>query len=203
MNASIIIEGKNVTLTIAAAALRQMAIMQDAWDTGKFASITLFTSVKTAGGKKNPFADKVFSKSTNTVQGLIDYQAAVNRRREAEGIETDFISQDSKVGSRVYIDGKASIFLANMNTGCIYVQYSHLKTQQREYIVNGETFPEAKDEWNLYTPPKRDAAETSQGVENQVVIRSPKLESILAISAGGMQITFAEDRLTAPYVTAE
>lgn len=150
-----------------------------------FANVDTLTEVKLSGGKSNPHLGKVFKLSkgipvilakTPNEQGSPAYEMAVNRRLKEEGKEASFVSQ----GLAAHYEPVEFPVIRHIDKGTMYLMATYTgKAREVSYLLDGQ--PIAKEDIIGYPKP---SAKTGQGgLENQVQIRTPKLESIVELRA--------------------
>jgi hypothetical protein len=150
------------------------------------ASMDTLTEVKLDGGKKNPMIGRVYklSKSIPVMvcrsneSGSVAYEKAVNRGLEKEGKPATFTSQ----GLPHWMGVVSFPLLQHKENGTKYLQLIY-KGVPREttYLLDGQ--PIAKEDIIGFPRPR---ATTGQGgLEDQVQVRTPKLDSILELRIKG------------------
>lgn len=150
-----------------------------------FFSMDMLTTVTLAGGVKNPFKGRITCRKTIMCRSNADYEAMVQKRQKDEGIDPSFQSQQSNVGNHIAINGCDSPFIYNANKEDVYLTIYPMKTISKVYYLNGIETPKS-DDWNF---PK--AANPEQGgIENKVMVQTPKLSSIVGIRANKIELTF-------------
>ncbi len=150
---------------------------------GTFAGIDTVTEVKLKGGKKNPHQGRVTKRMTGaqimvfTNSETNAYDAMVRRRLAEEGRDPDSFQLGPRAwGTRIagtpFVEHKGEYYLETifMRPGAV------------EYQLDGA--PIQKDQ--IEGLEEREAAPDSQaGLENKVVIRTFKLDSIVGLRAMG------------------
>ena len=175
------------TLSLDKAVVRKMLALQAAiGDSTTFYSISLRTTVALAGGKKNPFKDRVEALTVAGCRSNASYEATVRAQQEREGKVADFVAVPSKVGQSVEIDGHPSIFLYNENTGSVYVVTHQQRVTSKKYLLDGVETPKSED-WNF---PNRSGEPVQGGISKKISVRTPKLESITGVRANKMKLFF-------------
>jgi hypothetical protein len=156
-------------------------LLQDVKGT-KLLSIDISTEPTLLGGKKNPMKGhvrKIQVGANVMVAGMKKgsvYDNMVRRRLAAEGKDPDaFELQERKWGKRV--DGTPFI----ENKGELYLEVFYVKPGKVHYEHNGKQIDPAFIEG---LPPAREEAEQG-GLEDKVIIRTVKLENILAMNVNG------------------
>ena len=124
----------------------------------------------------NPYFGKVYKfYSVNSISNA-NYERAVNRQREREGKETDFETLPRVWGERV---GKSPVI---QHKGQFYFAI-HVKTLTSDVTykdVNGNIVE--KESIAPFLPKK---SPSRQGVENEIIVRTYKIESILKMRMKG------------------
>lgn len=198
------IAGADIEFMVPKAILKRMIVIAAAMAPGKFFSICTFTSPKMAKEKSNPFTGRIQKLSEIKSQAYIDYEGIVNRRRAAAGLEPDFLADENNQGTRVFMDGEWTPFLVNMNKGRIYVQYINRDTDNTTFYLDGKNVgPKEDPTWNIYHAPKKPAADTKQGLDDdmKVKINGVGLDGVYSLRAGGMDTTFSTSIPVDGYVT--
>ncbi len=174
-------------------------------------SIVAETEPKLTGGKKCTFAGV---KKISMVNGAINwnYQNAVNKQREKEdqplnddGSIENFVPHPRKWGMRLHTiseNGNKRLLplvahnfelsneivserqLLEIPVECLYLEYRPISSEYK-YYLNGKEVDKA--EVNKYLPP---SSPGRQGVENQIILRDYKLNSIQQIVMKGEVYTF-------------
>lgn len=125
----------------------------------------------------NPYLNRVIKRQTSNVFINFSYQNAVNKRLTKEGKEANFQSQPRKWG--VHVPGTPLILHKNQ----YYLEAGFItkNAPKAVYLLDGEETDKAVFE--TYMPSK--SSSNSQGLENEVTIRSFKLENVLEIKMNG------------------
>lgn len=115
------------------------------------------------------------------VNGMVNwnYANAVNKQREREGLDADFVPNARKWGSRV----KKTPFIEHTNKQGEYKRYLEMKVERSlgtDYFVDG--LPARSED---VTPSLKSRGESRQGVDKEVIVRDYALENILTITCGG------------------
>lgn len=159
-------------------------------DGASIANIDTITEVKLTGGKKNPLQGRVQKRTVGsqvmmfTNKNSNGYENMVRRRLVQEGKNPETFELKPRAwGTRV----EDSPLIEHTNAKGEYSEYIEvifLKSGTTEYLVDGQVTP--KDE--IEGIPASKVYETQQGgLEDQVVIRSFKLDSIESIRIGGQE----------------
>lgn len=153
-----------------------------------FVGITMETVVPLNGGKKNPHVGNV-TKVVEVVgfvsSSMATYSNWINKRLASEGKEADFVAGERK-NNLEWVEGHEGWLLdaTPKSTGeyTEYMQIAILNTVSVPiYYYNGEVIAKAD-----ITGMKETRSEGKQGgiaEESKMVIRTPKLKSILALRA--------------------
>ena len=153
-----------------------------------FVGITMETVVPLNGGKKNPHVGNV-TKVVEVVgfvsSSMETYSNWINKRLASEGKEADFVS-GKRMNNLEWVEGHEGWLLdaTPKSTGeyTEYMQVAILNTVSVPvYYYNGEVIAKAD-----ITGMKETRSEGKQGgiaEESKMVIRTPKLASILALRA--------------------
>ena len=140
------------------------------------------------GGQKNPMQGRVEKHNTGASimvfqnKNTHGYAAMVQRRLEAEGKETTFTLSPRRWGSRV----------PNMpiveHKGAQYLEVIFLKTGVSTYTLDGQAIDKADIEGLKDSAPEG----TQAGLNNKVIIRTFKLDSITRLRIGGKDYKHAQ-----------
>ncbi len=154
---------------------------------GSFVGIDTLTDVPLLGGKKNPMQGRV-TKRTIGNQVMVfqnkkssSYGDMVLRRLEAEGKDpASFELQPRTWGERI----PETPFIHHHKDGAdtFYVEVIFLRPGRSEYLLDGKYIARS-DIIGLKAPTESDQA----GLENKVIVRSFKLESITAVRIDGIE----------------
>lgn len=149
-----------------------------------FVGIDTETEVKLTGGKKNPMQGRVtkVTKGSNVMvfQNGGGYGAMVQRRLEQEGKDpASFELSERRWGTRV----QGGPFVEHK--GSLYLEVIFLKAGEVSYLLDGQ--PIAKEDIEGL-PASRGEAEQG-GLENKVVIRTFKVDSIVAMRVNKQEFT--------------
>lgn len=142
-------------------------------------SIDTETKVKLAGGSKNPLQGRVTKRvkgSNVQVFGNSGYSSMVNRRLSKEGKEPDFVSQPRTWGTRV-----AGLPIVE-NDSQDYLEAIFIKAGEVEYLVDGKVVDKSGIVGIINSG---DDVKSQNGLENKVIVRTFKAESIKEIRAFG------------------
>lgn len=159
---------------------------------GTFIGLDTLTDVKLTGGKKNPQQGRVKKRMTGaTVMAFTHekgnaYEAMVHRRLEAEGISPkEFKVSERAWGTRL---PNLPVVVHNKDGQDIYyLEVIPLNSGTIEYLLDGVVI-DKKDIQGL--PPAREPGPDAQGgLENQVILRDFKCESITALRLNGKEYT--------------
>jgi hypothetical protein len=146
------------------------------WVTGKqYAEVT---EVKLTGGKANPFQGRVTKRMTGASVMVFQnkksnaYENMVNRRLEAEGKDpASFQLGERAWGTRIpetpFIEHK----------GQKYLEVIFLKSGSTELLVDGQPYSDHIPG----LPEEKTNADSQGGLDNKVIIRTFKLDSIKVI----------------------
>lgn len=138
----------------------------------------------------NPFAGKVMKHTIMEVRLNHDYQGEVNERRLLEGKEANFEAKPLAWGQRVMFEGDDGKQLKTPlveHKSQLYLHCQVLKSGKPTYMVEGR--PASEDELvqiAAFLPEKEEGK--GQGVEDPVVARTFKLESVIALVVDGRTI---------------
>lgn len=138
----------------------------------------------------NPLAKaKVTKKVVYNMLLNANYTNMVNNRRLKEGKEADFQAKENwfeKVNDSV----NGSIVANKKDSTALYLLFACNNAQTLNYYVNGvEATPEQIAIIKQFKPATPKA--TNQGLENDIIVRTIKLDNIQQIKCGA-NITFAE-----------
>lgn len=144
-----------------------------------FISIDTKTIETLTGGKKNPMQGRV-TKTTKGSSVMVfqnkngsAYESMVNRRLAAEGKDpSSFELGPRKWGERI----KNTPFITHK--GELYLEVIFLKAGKSEYFLDDTPIEKSEIEGIDKTPPREDS---QGGLENQVIIRTFRVESIVAL----------------------
>ena len=149
-----------------------------------FIGIDTETTVTLKGGKKNPLQGKVRKVVTGantmvyTNEKSNAYENMVKRRLEKEGANSDeFKLQPRKWGKR--IEGTPFV----EHNGQYYLELIFMSPGKSEYFIDDEKVNNPEEEIEGF-PVKKDYGGQG-GLEDKVVIRTFKVESLKAIKTGG------------------
>lgn len=150
---------------------------------GTFVGIDTETAVKLKGGKKNPQQGRVTKRTTGaTVMCFSNttgsaYDKMVKRRLAAEGKDPESF----KLGERAWgqrIAGTAFV----EHKGKHYLEVIFMNAGETEYFLDGNPV----DKSTIEGLPE--ASTTGQGgLDNQVIIRTYALDSVIALRAAGQE----------------
>lgn len=134
-----------------------------------FISLETETEQKLKGGKKNPLSGLI---KINKVCGAIGfhYQNSVNRQKEREGQESNFISQPRKWGVR--LNGTPLV----QNGEKFYLELKVQSSQTPDYFFKGVRID--NEQVRKFLPNK---SSSRQNLENEVILRDYSLDSIKRI----------------------
>lgn len=144
-----------------------------------FIGIDTLTTVKLTGGKKNEMQGRV-QKSTVGSSVMVfqnknsnGYSNMVKRRLEAEGKNSETFEVKPRTWG-VRISGTPLV----EHKGAYYLEVIFLKAGENAYLLDGK--PIKKD--LIVGLPEKKTEGTQSGLENKVIIRSYKIDSISRIS---------------------
>lgn len=159
-------------------------------DGASMAGIDTVTEVKLTGGKKNPFQGRVTKRMVGgqvmifTNKNGSSYANMVQRRLIQEGKDPDTFELKPRAwGTRV----EESPLVEHTNAKGEYTEYIEvifMKGGKTEYLVDGIVTPKEDIEG---IPVERVYEEQQGGLDNKVIIRSYKLDSIEAIRINGKE----------------
>lgn len=151
-----------------------------------FVGIDTETAVTLTGGKKNPQQGRVTKRTTGSNvmvfqnKSINGYAAMVARRLANEGKDPDsFELQPRKWGKRI----ANTPFVEHEKDGEMqyYVEFIFLKAGDVEYLLDGKVV----DKSTIQGLPVKRAPSGQGGLEDQVQVRSFKLDSITKIRIDG------------------
>lgn len=137
-----------------------------------FAGLDTFTPIKLRGGKSNPQIGQIFKSNVGSnVMLAANYEAMINRRLEAEGVDQNFTISPLKWGER--IEQTPLIF----HNDEVYLQTIFIKSGTVSYFQNLTEI--AQDSIvGFPTPPQ---APVQAGLENKVIVRTYNIRHIQAL----------------------
>ena len=138
----------------------------------------------------NPLATAKVTKLVNYNMLLnANYTNMVNNRREKEGKEADFEAKENWF-AKVNDGFNGSIVRNKKDHTALYLFFACNNAKTEKYFVNGvEATPEQVETIKQFKPATPKA--TNQGLENDVVVRTVKLNGIKEITCGA-KVMFAE-----------
>jgi len=140
------------------------------------ATITATTLVK-MNKRNNPYHEKVYKTQDSNVFINFNYANSVNKRLVKEGKEANFEAKPRKWG--VHVPGTPLI----LHKDNYYLEAGYLtkNTPKVTYTMDGEEVEKAVFE--NYLPARKPS--TTQGLEQEVVMRDFKIENIKKVKVGG------------------
>lgn len=150
-----------------------------------FISMDCTTEPKLSGGKSNPHQGRVVKKTLGlrvqvfTNQTKNAYEAMVNRRRAAEGNAEPFKVAPLQWGT--HIPGSPLI----EHKGALYLQVVCHDAGESHYLLDGEVTPK---EAIIGLPKPQGSGRQELADENQVVVRTFKLDSLSAMRMFGEEV---------------
>lgn len=134
----------------------------------------------------NPYHGRVFKTQESNVFVAMDYETAVNKRLIKEGKDADFEVQARTWGESI---GKSPVIMNEKNGQVTYYLQTFFVTSNKpkvSYEVRDEdgTMRIAdKSEFEAYLKPA--STSSSQGLDNEIQVRSFKLSNIKEVRANG------------------
>lgn len=151
-----------------------------------FVGLDTVTTPTLLGGKKNPMQGRIekhmdgSSVMVFTNQKANGYENMVNRRLESEG----FDAKTFNVGSRAWGERVEGLPIVT-HKGSEYLEVIFLKAGEVRYTLDGDPIEYADIEGM-----KKAAEGVQGGLENKVIIRTFKADSIKTIRIDGQSISF-------------
>jgi hypothetical protein len=131
----------------------------------------------------NPLANTTITKQV--VYNMLlnaNYQNMVNNARKREGKETDFVSQENWF-KKVNDGFNGSIVAKKSDETCLYLFFACNQAETQKYFVNG--IEATQTEIDVIKQFKQKSAKAvNQGLENDIVVRTIKMEGIEQIKCG-------------------
>jgi superfamily II DNA/RNA helicase len=157
-------------------------------DGGKatFAKVTAIVEQKMLK-RGNPLASAEITKKV-TYQMLLNanYQNMVNKQRERENKEANFVSQENWF--KKLNDGfNGSIVAKKSDENCLYLFFACNNAETHTYYVNGNLATNEETEIIKQFKQKNQKA-VNQGLDNDVVVRTIKMKGIQTIKCGEILI---------------
>jgi len=159
---------------------------------GSFIGLDTKSEVKLKGGKKNPMQGRVTKITTgaNTMVFATEsgspYEAMVKRRLEEEGKDPESFTVGPRAwGTRI----KGTPFIEHKDNH--YLEVIYISPGKTEYFLDGE--PIEKDEIEGLGVDTEKTEKGQGGLENKVVIRTFKTDSIVAIRTNGQEYKTKEN----------
>ena len=155
-----------------------------------FVGIDTLTNVPLKGGKKNPLQGKVQKRVTGSSvmvfqnKNINGYDAMVKRRLESEGKDPNNFKLSPRAwGNRI----ENTPFIEHEKDGEMkyYLEVIFLKAGTSEYLLDGKVV--SKDEIDGL-PESREGGQG--GLDDKVIVRSYKLESIVKLRIDQTEYTF-------------
>lgn len=131
----------------------------------------------------NPYLNKVTKRQFHNVQIGFNYTNAINNRRDKEGEEKDFVASPRKWGRRI----NGTPIVEHVKSGeygvNYYLETRVLNSQKPDYYLNGVKLNNevVLNDVLSFMSKKHSNAE-HQGVENEVIVRDFRLDSIIAVT---------------------
>lgn len=135
----------------------------------------------------NPYIGRVVKIQSIVANLGAEYEKAVNNRRAKEGEEKDFIS--GALTGRHHVEGFKNLLQSDTNAEQYYLQFTAYRSDVVKKSVYLDTITGKEisfDEIKPFLPKK--SPNKSQGVENPILSFSPKLESVVALKCGTIDI---------------
>jgi hypothetical protein len=151
--------------------------------------LTIRTRPEMTGGKSCPYKDRVEVETTFGAFVGFNYQRAVNRRREREGKEGDFVPSPRPWGQR--IQGTPLV----EHKGSFYLEYTPMRTHLARTFLDGRLVLDTATLEDIERWRKRSSNAAHQGLETEFKVRTVSLENIRSIRCLGEDITVLELRL--------
>ena len=147
-----------------------------------FVSCSIESPVKMAKGGRagrpvNPYHDQITKQSYLNGAVGFDYEASVNKQRDRENIEEAFEAKPRAWG-QLMEGGK---FVEHKGNYYLQLKVENVGQDSVQYLQNGE--PINKDLLTEWLPKKKEGS-GRQEVENEVIVRDIKLDSIKSIKFG-------------------
>ena len=134
---------------------------------------------KNAAKEPNPFHDLIYKRQKANVFINFDYSKSVNRARDKEGNEEEFVAKPRKWGE--HLEGTPII----THNGKYYLETRFLGYEpQVEYLKENASID--KSVFESFLPPERPAtSKEHQGLEEEIIIRDIDIKNIHQITFGG------------------
>lgn len=135
----------------------------------------------------NPYLGRVVKVQSIVANLGAEYEKAVNNRRAKEGEEKDFVS--GVLTGRHHVDGFKNLLQSDKNADQYYLQFIAYRSDVVKKSVYLDTITGkeiAYDDLKPFFPKK--TPNVSQGVENPIITFSPKLQSVVALKCGTIDI---------------
>jgi hypothetical protein len=145
--------------------------------------LTIRTRPEMTGGKSCPYKDRVEVETTFGAFVGFNYQRAVNRRREREGKEGDFVPSPRPWGQR--IQGTPLV----EHKGSFYLEYTPMRTHLARTFLDGRLVLDTATLEDIERWRKRSSNAAHQGLETEFKVRTVSLENIRSIRCLGEDIT--------------
>jgi hypothetical protein len=145
-----------------------------------FIGIDTLTSVKLAGGQKNPMQGKVQKSVTGSSvmvfqnKHINGYEAMVKRRLEKEGKDVEFEVKPRMWGQRI----KDTPLVFHSEKGKYYLEVIFLKSGNVSYLCDGE----AIEKEEIQGLPEKKTEGSQGGLDSKVIIRTYAIDSITRIT---------------------
>ena len=153
-------------------------------DGGKatFAKVTAIVEQKMLK-RGNPLASaEITKKVTYNMLLNANYQNMVNKQRERENKEANFVSKPNWF-EKVNDGFNGSIVAKKSDTTCLYLFFACNNAETHTYYVNGHVATQQEIEI-IKQHKQTQAKAVNQGLENDIIVRTIKIEGIQEIKCG-------------------
>lgn len=135
--------------------------------------------------RPSPFGEITKESDKVTQFGIKDYEALVNRHREGEGLDADFVAQAPKGFVR-----KSAFHCVSNADGSVMLTFNDVNAQTRgTRLFDGqgvEIVGERLEDYKAHFAPAPRKAYANQGTDKVVAIRNVKLANVVSITVGGV-----------------
>ena len=138
--------------------------------------------------RNNPLKDAEVTKLVTYMARLNNnYANAVNNALKREGKDANFVSKENWF-TTIYDSFNGSLVAKKSDTNCTYLKMIVNYAVTHVYFVNG--VEATAEQIEIIKNFKQKSSAASQGLDNEIIVRTIKTDNIISIKTGGQELEF-------------
>ena len=138
----------------------------------------------------NPLKDATVTKLVSYISLLnANYQNTVNNALEREGKDKNFVSKENWF-TTIFDSFNGSLVAKKSDTNCHYLKMIVKSAKTHKFFVDG--IEATEEQMEVIRQFKQSSSPTSQGLDNEIIVRTIKTQNIISVKTGGEELHLDE-----------